>query len=621
MLGFGGATRCRPWVVTDPDWYPPIGEYAFISDCHSVALVSRTGSIDWCCMPRLDASSTFGRILDWERGGFCSIRPTQAHEIRRAYLDDTLVLETTFRTRAGEARLTDCFAMRKGGRLDPRQQLLRVLEVTRGSMRFEVEVCPRFDYGEVAPWVRRHEPGLFTALGGDDALFVQCDHDVERRGNHDIGGFVTLAAGEQLHLAITSYRPEEIDVDIPERNSPTELERRVRETVAWWHAWARTIARVDAPEAAGARRSAIVLKGLTYAPTGAVAAAPTTSLPERIGGPRNWDYRFSWIRDSHFTVRSLTEIGAESEADGFRRFVERSAAGSADSLQIMYGIGGERRLTEIELDLDGYRGSRPVRIGNGASTQQQFDVYGELLDLAWRWHELGHSPDDDYWRFLCSLVDRAAEIWKQPDQGMWEIRGKPRHFVQSKAMCWVALDRGLELARECMRSAPTHRWRSARDELRATIERRGYSKRTGTFVQAFGSTDLDASLLLLPAFGFVAWNDERMVRTVDAIGERLTHDGMVRRYTTADGLRGGEAPFVACTFWYAECLAHQGRLDDAHAAFDRALAAGNDLGLFSEEFDPSTGALLGNFPQGLTHLSHLTAALAIARNRRPESRP
>jgi GH15 family glucan-1,4-alpha-glucosidase len=600
--------------------YPPIGDYAFISDCHSVALVSRTASIDWCCMPRLDAGSTFGRILDWDRGGYCAIRPTSAHESRREYLEDTLVLATTFRSRGGEARLLDCFAMRRGGRLEPRQQLLRVLEVTSGRVRIEVDIRPRFDYGEVRPWVRRHDQGLFTAIGGDDALLVQCDHELERLREHDIGGFATIGAGERLRLAITSYPPELIDVDVPEPISPAEIDHRLHETVSWWHAWARPIARAGYAESVGARRSAIVLKALTYAPTGAVAAAPTTSLPEHLGGRRNWDYRFSWIRDSHFTVRSLTEIGAASEADGFRRFVERSAAGSAESLQIMYGVGGERRLTEIELDLEGYRGSRPVRIGNAASTQRQFDVYGELLDLAWRWHERGHSPDDDYWRFLSSLVERAASIWKQPDQGMWEIRGKPRHFVYSKAMCWVALERGLQIARESLRSAPTRRWRSARDELRATIDRRGYSKRTGTFVQAFGSTALDASLLLLPAFGFIAWNDERMVRTVDAIGEHLVRDGMVCRYATPDGVGGREAPFVACTFWYAECLAHQGRLDDAQAAFDRAVSTANDLGLFSEEFDPSSGELLGNFPQGLSHLSHLTAALAIANPRRAASR-
>lgn len=600
--------------------YPLIGDYAFISDCHSVALVSKTASIDWCCMPRLDTGSTFGRILDWDTGGYCTIRPTQAYESQRSYVDDSLVLETTFRTRGAEARLLDCFAMRKGGRTEPRQQLLRVFEVTRGRMRFEVDVSPRFDYGEVRPWVRRHEQGMFTAIGGNDAIVVQCDHELQRRREHDIGGFATLGAGERLRLSITSYPPEEIDVDVPDSVSPFEIDRRLDETLAWWHAWTRSITRTDDAVSADVRRSAIVLKGLTYAPTGAVAAAPTTSLPERIGGPRNWDYRFSWIRDSHFTVRSLTEIGCESEADGFRRFVERSAAGSAESLQIMYGVGGERRLTEIELDLEGYRGSRPVRVGNAASTQQQFDVYGELLDLAWRWHERGHSPDDDYWRFLSSLVDHAAAIWKQPDQGMWEMRGKPRHFVHSKAMCWVALDRGLRLARESLRSAPTRKWRHARDELRATIERRGYSKRTGTFVQAFGSTDLDASLLLLPAFDFVAWDDERMLRTVDAIGEHLVRDGMVRRYATADGVAGGEAPFVACTFWYAECLAHQGRLEDAEEAFDRAAATANDLGLYAEEFDPATGELLGNFPQGLSHLSHLTAAIAIADRRRVASR-
>ncbi|HEX4493604.1 MAG TPA: glycoside hydrolase family 15 protein [Acidimicrobiia bacterium] len=603
------------------DPYPSIGEYAFLSDCHSVALVSRAGSIDWCCMPRLDVGSMFGRILDWERGGFCWIRPTADHEIQRNYVDDSLVLETQFRTRGAEGRLFDCFAMRRGGATEPRQQLLRILEVTRGQMRVQVEVCPRFDYGEVRPWVRRHAPGIFTAIGGNDAILVQCDHELARMHEHDIAGTVSIEAGERLRLAITSYKPEEIDVDIPRRERATELDRRLDETIAWWHAWARNIARRDVAEAAGARRSAIVLKALTYAPTGAVAAAPTTSLPERVGGTRNWDYRFTWIRDSHFTVRSLAEIGAEDEADGFRRFVERSAAGSAESLQIMYGVGGERRLTEIELDLDGYRGSRPVRVGNGAATQHQFDVYGELLDLAWRWHERGQSPDDDYWRFLCSLVNRAAEIWTQPDAGMWEMRGKPRHFVQSKAMCWVALQRGLDLARESMRRAPTRKWRAARDELRATIDRRGYSKKMGTFVQAFGSTELDASLLLLPAFDFVPWDDERMVRTVDAIGERLTRDGLVLRYSTEsglDGVGGGEAPFVACTFWYAECLAHQGRIDRAREAFDRAMAASNDLGLFSEEYDPRTGELLGNFPQGLTHLSHLTAALAIVDASHPE---
>jgi GH15 family glucan-1,4-alpha-glucosidase len=599
--------------------YPPIGDYAFISDCHSVALVSKSASIDWCCMPRLDAGSTFGRILDWERGGFCAIAPTSAHETQRAYLEDTLVLETTFHSRSGDASLRDCFAMRRGGRLEPRQQLLRVLEVTRGSMRFDIQVCPRFDYGEVRPWIRRHDQGLFSAIGGDDAIVVQCDHELERREQHDIGGFVVIEAGDRLRLAISSFPPQDIDISVPDRDSAAELDRRMKETIAWWHGWTRAIARSSAPEAVSARRSAIVLKGLTYAPTGAVAAAATTSLPERIGGPRNWDYRFTWIRDSHFTVRSLTEIGAVSEADGFRRFIERSAAGSAEGLQIMYGVGGERRLTEIELDLDGYRGSRPVRIGNGAAKQQQSDVYGELLDLAWQWHQRGQSPDDDYWRFLSSLVDRAAEMCTQPDQGMWEMRGKPRHFVQSKAMCWVALERGLQLAREGTRRAPTRRWRTTRDQLRETIERRGYSKRTGTFVQAFGSTELDASLLLLPAFGFVDWNDERMVRTVDAIGEQLSRDGLVLRYKSSDGVAGGEAPFVACTFWLAECLAHQGRLDEARAAFERAMSASNDVGLFSEEFDPKTGTLLGNFPQGLTHLSHLTAAIAIVRHGRPGS--
>ncbi len=599
--------------MNDDPRYPPIGDYAFISDCHSVALVSNTASIDWCCMPRLDAGSTFGRLLDWDRGGSCRLRPTGSFDTSRAYVEDTLVLETTFRTRGGEARLLDCFTMRRGGRLEPRQQLLRVVEVTRGRVRFEVGVAARFDYGEVRPWVRHHGTGLFTVIGGDDALFVQCDHPLDECTEHDIAGTVTVSAGKKLRLSLTSYRPEEIDLDIPERDRDDELDHRVEETIGWWRNWARLIARSDAPQAAGARRSAIVLKGLTYAPTGAVAAAPTTSLPEEIGGGRNWDYRFSWIRDSHFTVRSLTEIGAASEADGFRRFVERSAAGSAESLQIMYGVGGERRLTEMELELEGYRGSHPVRIGNAAARQQQSDVYGELLDLAWHWHERGHSPDDDYWRFLASLVDRAVEVWPQPDQGMWEMRGKARHFTESKAMCWVAIERGLQIAKDGMRKIPTRRWRAARKELREAIDTKGYNRKTGTFVQSFGSRRLDAALLLLPVIEYCAWDDDRMVRTVDAIGDQLMRDGLILRYNSPDGLSGDESPFVACTFWFAECLAHQGRLGEATDAFDRAVAASNDLGLFAEEYDPRTGELIGNFPQGLTHLSHLTAALAIAR--------
>ena len=432
--------------------------------------------------PDSTPGSTFGRILDWERGGYCSIRPTSAHESQRAYVDDTLVLETTFRTRGGEARLDRLLRDAQGRAARTPAAAAAGARSDAGPDALRGRGLRPFDYGEVRPWVRRHDQGLFTAIGGNDAICVQCDHELERRDEHDIGGFVVIDAGDRLRLAISSFPPEAVDVSVPDRDSPAEIDRRLRETIAWWHADARD----RAQRRARSRERASLgdrPQGPDVRTDGCVAAAATTSLPERIGGPRNWDYRFSWIRDSHFTVRSLAEIGAESEADGFRRFVERSAAGSAECLQIMYGVGGERRLTEIELDLDGYRGSRPVRIGNGAAKQQQFDVYGELLDLAWQWHERGHSPDDDYWRFLSSLVDRAAEIWKQPDQGMWEMRGKPRHFVQSKAMCWVALERGLQLAREGTRRTDAQvargARRAARDHRAARLQQADRNVRAG----------------------------------------------------------------------------------------------------------------------------------------------
>lgn len=322
----------------------------------------------------------------------------------------------------------------------------------------------------------------------------------------------------------------------------------------------------------------------------------------------NWDYRYSWIRDSFFGVRSGAEVGFQDEADRFRRFIERSAAGSADKLQIMYGIGGERRSTEQTLDdLEGYRGAEPVRVGNAAG-QRQLDVYGELLELAWRWHRRGNSPDDDYWRFLLELVDRASELWEEPDYGLWEECGEPRHFVLSKAMCWSALNRGLQLAEECMRKAPERRWKKAREEAREAIKSKGYDEELGSFPRTFGSKELDASLLLLPKIEFVDYRDERMVGTTDVIRENLDEgDGLLKRYRSEE-----EGPFLACSFWLVECLARQGRIDEAREVFDRTLSTSNDLGLFSEMYDMEKGEMLGNFPQGLTHLSHIAAAVALA---------
>ncbi|MDQ2825994.1 MAG: glycoside hydrolase family 15 protein [Actinomycetota bacterium] len=592
--------------------FPPISDYAFIGDCHSTALVSREASIDWCCMPRFDSGSLFGRLLDRAKGGFCSIVPVEDNfTSTRSYVDRTMVLATEFASPGGTVRVLDGFSVHEGGASDPHRQLFRVVEGLRGTMELRLRISPRFDYGGVKPWIRHFGPGLYGAVGGSDALLLWSDADLAPVDGHDVGATFSVRSGQRVRLSMVWTAPETLDAGEPQAPGPDEIDRRVEETLRWWRSWSGRMS-LGGPHGPGVGRSALVLKALTNAPTGAVAAAVTTSLPESIGGGRNWDYRFSWIRDSQFTVRSLTALGYAAEADGFRRFIERSAAGSGEDLQVMYGLGGERRLTELTLDLDGYRGSRPVRAGNAASDQLQLDAYGELLDLAWRWHERGSSPDDDYWRFLVSLVDVAAARWEEPDCGLWEMRGRPQHFVHSKVMCWAALDRGLRLSQECMRKAPERRWSRTRDEIRAAVESQGYDEGAGTFVQAFGGTDLDAALLLLPSVDFVAYDDERMLRTTDAVRAQLDDGGLLRRYCAEDGLDGREGAFLACAFWLAECLARQGRAPDARAVFDRAISTGNDLGLFSEEYDPRTDEQLGNFPQGLTHLSHIAAAVALS---------
>ncbi len=596
--------------------YPPIGDYALISDCHAAALVSRAGSIDWCCLPRFDQGSCFGRLLDWHKGGFCSIvAEGEGHHTHHRYVDNTLVLETTFRTNGGEARLLDCFAMREGGKLAPYLQIIRIVEGMRGKVDLTLHVAPRFDYGALRPWIRHEDVRLFSAIGGDDGLVIASNADLKLEGRHDLTARFTVRAGERVRTTIAYADPALLDREHPVALDDQEIDARFEATLAWWRDWAAQ-AHLEGPDSPAAIRSAITLKALTNAPTGAIIAAPTTSLPEQIGGARNWDYRYSWIRDSALSVRSLTDIGCVAEADGFRRFIQRSAAGAAESLQIMYGPGGERTLTEIELPhLEGYRGARPVRVGNGAAQQTQLDAYGELLDLSWRWFERGHSIDDDYWRFLLDLVDMAAARWQEADRGIWEIRGEPQHFVHSKVYCWAALDRGIRLAEAGLRQAPLRRWKATRTAIRAAIERDGYDEERGIFVQAFGSKALDAALLLLPSVDFVAYDDERMVRTTEAIRQELLQDDLLLRYRvekTDDGLAGGEGVFLACSFWLVECLAHQGRTEDARQLFDRVSATGNDLGLFAEEWDPRTSEMLGNFPQGLTHLSHIAAAVAIA---------
>ena len=591
--------------------YRPIGDYAFLGDCHTGALVSSDGSVDWLCLPRLDDGSYFGRLLDRERGGWCAIGPADpAVRTSRRYLDSTLVLETEMAVAGGRVRVTDCLTMRPGGAREPYRQLLRVVDGLEGAVDLRIELIPRFDYGRVRPWIRR-AGHTWQALGGDDGLVVEGDVPLVPSGLHDLAAEVRVAAGQRLRLSLRHVRPEVLDGSGSRPPAPAELDRRLEQTVAWWRDWSAPGGRLGHDQPA-LLRSAMVLKALTQATTGAIAAAATTSLPEAPGGPRNWDYRASWVRDSVFALRSLAELGFTAEADGFRRFVQRSAAGSAQELQIMYGLGGERRLQEqILFDLEGYESARPVRIGNAAARQHQHDVYGELLDLAWDWHRQGHSPNADDWRFLVELVNAAAERWTAPDRGIWELRRRPRHLVYSKVMCWVALDRGLRLADEVGFPAPVKRWATTRAAIRAAVERHGYDRSRGVFTQAFGQPQLDAALLLLPSVGFVAWDDPRMLRTVEQVRRELEVDGLLLRYRSPDGLEGAEGVFVACTFWLAECLARQGRRPEARAAFARASATANDLGLFAEEFDPATGMLLGNFPQALTHLSHIAAAVAL----------
>jgi GH15 family glucan-1,4-alpha-glucosidase len=593
--------------------FPPIADYGLIGDCQSGALVSRQGSIDWCCLPRFDSGSCFGRLLDWERGGFFAIQPADGPDearIHRSFIEGTLVLETNFRVEGGEARLIDCMTVSRDGPTESRSQILRVIEGVRGSVEFDIRVLPRFDYGAIDAWVRRHDRDSFSVIGGDDGLLVSGDPELEA-DEHVLTGRCAVRPGERMRVVAIYADPAAIDDGKVEAPGTERLDRDLDDTIAYWREWSGrlSLGTDDDPEAV---RSAIVLKALTYDRSGGLVAAPTTSLPETPGGKRNWDYRYSWIRDSTLASRSLGDLGCEAEADAFRRFIERSAAGNANDLQIMFGVGGERRLTEMELELEGYRGARPVRIGNGAAEQLQLDMLGQLVEQSWRWFEQGHEPDDDYWRFIVDIANTAADRWQEKDRGAWEWRGGAKHFTHSKALCWVALDKALKLAKECMRKAPEQRWRAARDEIREAIDRRGYEKRRGIFTQAFDDGNLDAALLRLPMVDFIDYDDKRMIRTTDAIIDCLEVEGLIRRYTGADGLPGKEGAFLPVCFWLVEVLARQGRAQEAREFFDRTVATANGLGLFPEEYDPTSGEMRGNFPQALTHLSHIEAALALA---------
>ncbi len=587
------------------DRYRPISDYAFLSDCHSTALVSSHGSIDWACLRRFDAGSAFGRILDAEKGGYFSIGPVaKVTGVERRYQPHTMVLETTMHTDHGTVRCTDAFAMRRGGASRPTHELLRKVEALEGEVEVEIEIEPRFDHGATRPWLRHHDDGRCSAVGGNDALVLHCsialDMDRERCR---FGARTQLREGDVVATSLVSQAAHQVDTTAVDCD---KVEAHLRTTRRWWTQWSKDTD-VNGPHAEALERSAITLKGLTCAPTGAVVAAATTSLPEVPGGSANWDYRYSWVRDTTLAIEALAEVGHPDVAEGFRDFIMRSAAGHADELQIMFGPYGERSLPERELSLEGWRGAAPVRIGNDAATQIQLDVYGHLLEAAHLWQERADHLSDDEWAFLSSVVDQAVIHRSDADSGIWELRGPPRHYVHSKAMIWVALDRGISLVAEHGFShGSPDRWRDARDEVRHEIETRGVDPDRGNFVQHYGSTELDANLLKLPLIGFIDAQDERMRLTTDAIIDELGTEpyGFLRRFRT-DGDQ--EGVFLLCSCWLVEVLALQGRTDEATALFENLLAVGNDVGLYSEEAVPDGTEMLGNFPQAFTQLGLVSA--------------
>jgi GH15 family glucan-1,4-alpha-glucosidase len=590
--------------------YPPISDYALLSDCHSGALVSKDGSIDWCSFHRFEARPVFARLLDWGKGGFFRIAPTEDYQVTRRYLPGTNVLETRFQTGQGVLLLTDCFALHlEEGHPDHR--LLRHVRCEEGEVAVKAKFEPRFDYGLTEPRVEQLEPDLAIAYGGPDALVLQSDLPIATAEISACAIAGTLKEGEEAYVVLTWQLPHELD---PARLSRRKIRKELESTIDSWEEWSDRCS-YDGPYREQVQRSALVLKALTNGPTGAITAAATTSLPEEVGGERNWDYRFSWLRDSALTLNALFALGYVDEADDYMAWLRRTTAGRAKALQIMYGVGGERYLPEIELDhLEGYRGSRPVRIGNGAAAQFQLDTFGELLDTAWLYRQHGGEIDGIFWEFLGRVGGAVMERWVEPDQGIWEIRGEPRHFVYSKVMAWVALDRLLKLAEVDGREGDLDGWRAARDEIRARVEAEGVDAESGGFTQSFGDGGkLDASNLMIPIVGFVEHTDPRARSTVEKIAAELCVDGLVYRYVTdgLDGLSGDEATFAICSFWLVECLARLGETERARELYERLLTFCNDVGLLAEEIDPSSGEMLGNFPQAFSHLGIILAAIAL----------
>jgi GH15 family glucan-1,4-alpha-glucosidase len=601
-----------------------IGDYALIGDCHSAALVGRDGSIDWACFPRFDSPSAFAAMLDDQRGGSFSVTPARITETRRAYLEDTNVLATTFVCEGGVLELTDCMPVERSDPDDPRaviphHAIMRRARCLEGTVEVNVVVDPRFEYASFCPRFRLTSTHSAEIVGGADALYVQSTLPLEC-GERSIRSTWNLKAGDEAWIdAIwrVSYLAKVQHGD-PLRYR-VEGRRRLEATIDFWHSW---IARCtyEGPHAAEVRRSALALKAMTYAPSGAIVAAPTTSLPEAIGGGRNWDYRYTWIRDATLTLTSLFALGFSEEADAFKEWLERTGAGRPEDLQIMYGIGGERSLPELELSsLDGHRGSSPVRVGNGAVKQMQLDAYGQILEAGYLYGKAGGELTESNWAFLRGLTDIVCERWRDPDQGIWEMRDEPRHFTHSKLNCWIALDRAVRIARGRALDAPVERWEAERDAARAYVLEQAAAD--GWFHQAVGHAVPDAATLLVPASGLISSDDPLAVATIEAVRTTLERDGLLYRYRSDDGLAGGEGAFLLCSFWLLDCLIHAGRLDEAEAMLDRLLGYANDVGLLAEEVDPASGELLGNFPQAFSHMALVLSCAHLEAARRGEITP
>jgi GH15 family glucan-1,4-alpha-glucosidase len=578
-----------------------IEDYGIIGDLHTAALVGRNGSIDWLCLPRFDSQACFAQLLGDDKHGFWRIAPaTDDYEVRRRYRGDTLVLETEFETADGIAKVVDCMPFR-----EDHPQVVRRVESVRGEVAMRMDLVIRFGYGSMVPWVRQAD-GLLCAIAGPDALGLWTP--IETRGeNMTTVAEFTVTAADHVPFVLTWYPSHEA------APRPVDATFALHDTQMWWEDWA-AICTFKGEWRDAVVRSLITLKALTYQPTGGIVAAATTSLPETLGGERNWDYRYCWLRDATLTLEALLRGGYHDEALAWRDWLLRAVAGDVSELQIMYGPAGERRLNEWEVDwLPGYEASAPVRVGNAASGQFQLDVYGEVLSALYEACGVGTVLSHTAWDLQVKLVEFVERSWEEPDEGIWEVRGPRRHFTHSKVMAWVALDRAVRTIEEFGVEGPVDRWRELRDRIHEQVTTQGYNTKVGAFTQYYGSDALDASLLMIPLVGFLPASDDRVRSTIEAVERELTEDGFVLRYRTddsggVDGLHGHEGAFLACSFWMADCLQMIGRYDDAHAMLDRLIGLSNDLGLLAEEYDVRQGRLVGNFPQAFSHVSLVNAA-------------